>query len=186
MQNVVRVFGAKPREHDPPLVGLAIAVGVGQVQQLGAVRDVRAAIAGGHAGGDEQAIGKNSGLVGLAVAVGVFEHQHLVVRLLAWGDLRIDLARGHPQASGRIEVDLNRLGQQRIGRVEIDLEPIGHDERLPLDLGIGIGNVAQVILSAGRRSQGEGQRGDGEQGKKSKHGGRLVGSAMRTDGWAGG
>ena len=45
VNDVVCVFGAEAGEHDAALVGLAVAVGVGEVEQFGAVGDVRAAVA---------------------------------------------------------------------------------------------------------------------------------------------
>ena len=87
----------KPDRTTRRAVGLAVAVGVRQVQQVGAVGDVDAAVAGLDAGGNEQAVGEDGGLVGLAVAVGVFEDDDLVVGLLARLDLRIDLAARDPE-----------------------------------------------------------------------------------------
>ena len=72
----------KPESTTRLLVGLAVAVGVLEVEQLGAVGDVGAAVARLDAGGDQQAVGEDGGLVGLAVAVGVFEDEDLVVGLL--------------------------------------------------------------------------------------------------------
>ena len=42
----MRVLRAKPGEHDAPLIGLAVAVGVFQVQDLRGVCDVRPAVPG--------------------------------------------------------------------------------------------------------------------------------------------
>ena len=53
-----------------------------QVNEFGAVGDVDAAVARLEAGGNEQAVGEDGGLVGLAVALGVFEDDDLVVGLL--------------------------------------------------------------------------------------------------------
>ena len=69
----MRVLGAEAGEDDARLVGLAVAVGVAEVEQLGAVGDVRAAVARLDAGRDQQAVGEDGRLVGLAVAVGVLE-----------------------------------------------------------------------------------------------------------------
>ena len=90
--------------------------------QLGAVGDVGAAVARLDAGGDQQAVGEDGRLVGLAVAVGVFEDDDLVVGLLARLDLRIDLAARDPEPALRVEVHLDRLGQQRVGGEQVDLE----------------------------------------------------------------
>ena len=69
----------KPERTTRRRVGLAVAVGVVEVEQLGAVGDVGAAVAGLDPGGDQQPVGEDGGLVGLAVAVGVFEDHDLVV-----------------------------------------------------------------------------------------------------------
>ena len=59
----------KPERTTRRRVGLAVAVGVLEVDQFGAVGDVGAAVARLDAGGDQQAVGEDGGLVGLAVAV---------------------------------------------------------------------------------------------------------------------
>ena len=76
----------KPERTTRVAVGLAVAVGVLEVEQLGAVGDVRAAVAGLDAGGDQQAVGEDRGLVGLAVAVAVFEDR-ATLSLAIWPGL---------------------------------------------------------------------------------------------------
>ncbi len=146
VQNVVRVLGAEARQHDAADVGLAVAVGVLEVQQFGAVGHVDAAVARLDAGGNQQTVGKDGGLLGAAVAVGVVEHQNLIVRFLARLDLRINLAAGDPQPALSVEIDVDRLGQQRIGGVQVDLEAVGDLKRLAFQLRIGIGDDFQVAL----------------------------------------
>ena len=124
VQNMVRVFRAEAGEERSFAVGFQIAVLVGEVQQFGAIGDVRPAVARFDAGRNQQAVGEDVRLVGPAVAVGVFEHDDLVVGRLARLDLRIGLARGDPEPPLRIKVHLDRLRQQRIGGVEIDLQPL--------------------------------------------------------------
>src|SRR5262249_13314165 len=112
VDNVMRVLGAEAGENDPRLVGFFAGLARGQVDELGAVGDIGAAVAGFDAGGDQQAVRENGRLVGLAVAVGVFEDDDLVVGDLARLDLRVDLAGGNPQPALGVEVHLDRLGQQ--------------------------------------------------------------------------
>ena len=130
----------KPESTTRGCVGLAVAVGVLEVEQFGAVGDIGAAVARLDAGGDQQAVGEDRGLVGLAVAVGVFEDEDLVVGLLPRLDLGIDLRAGDPEPPRGVEIHLDRLGEQRVGGEQVDLEAVGHLERLPLDLGVGIGD----------------------------------------------
>ena len=156
VDDVVRVLGAEAGEDDaascrPCRPGLRR----GQVEQLGAVGDVGAAVAGLDAGGDEQAVGEDGRLVGLAVAVGVFEDEDLVVRLLARLDLRVDLARRDPEPALRVEVHLDRLGEQRVGGEEVDLEPRRDDERLALELRVGVGDLG--VRAGRRRPRGRGR-----------------------------
>ena len=151
VQNVVSVLGAEPRQHDSRFIRLAVTVGVLEMQQLGARRDIRPAVARLDAGRDQQPIREHRRLVRAAVAVNVLQHQNLVVRFLPRSNLRINLRRRDPETPPRIKVHLNRLVQQRIGREQIHLKAIGHDERLPLDLRIRIGDVLEFSLSESRR-----------------------------------
>jgi len=147
---MVGIFGAKARQERLPAIGAAVAVGVGEMHQLGAVSDVCAAVPRLDARGDEEAVGEDGCLVGLAVAVAIFEHHDPVVRHLPRQDLRVDLGTGDPEPAGRIEVHLDRLGDQRVGRVERNLEALGHLERLPLELGIGKRNLLELALGESR------------------------------------
>ena len=63
----------KPVTTTSRLVGLAVAVGVLEEEDVGRVGDPDAAVADGDARGDVQPLGEDGELVGLAVAVGVFE-----------------------------------------------------------------------------------------------------------------
>ena len=138
MEDVMGVLGAEAGEDDLARVGLAVAVEVGQVEQLGAVGDVGAAVARLDPGGDQELVGEDGGLVGLAVVVGVLEDHDLVVGHLARLDLGVDLGAGDPKPPEGVEVHLDRLGQQRVGGEEVDLEPLGHLERGALGLGVGV------------------------------------------------
>ena len=164
VEDVVGILGAEAREHDAGLVGLAVAVGVLEVEQLGAVGDVRTAVARLDAGGDQQAAGEDRGLVGPAVAVAVLDDEDLVVGDLPRLDLRIDLRAGDPEPAGGVEVHLDRLGDDRVGREQVDLEAVGHDERLALDLRVGIGDRegCPLPVGAGDRHQHDDRRGEYE------------------------
>ncbi len=153
VQNVVRVFGAESGEHDPALVGLAVAVGVFHEQQLGGVGDVRSVAGRKDAGRYQQAVGEDGRLVGLAISRRVFENDDLVVRDLARLELRIDAARRDPQPASRIPVRVNRFRNVGIGREQVDLEPFSDLELLQLLHRIGIGNVRQIPLGEGGRGR---------------------------------
>ena len=59
VQNVVRVLGAETGHHHAGLVGLAIAVGIPQMKQLGTLGNINPAVARLDAGRDQQVIGKD-------------------------------------------------------------------------------------------------------------------------------
>ena len=132
----------KPESTTRRRVGLAAGLRPDEMQQVRAVGDVDAAVARFDAGRNEQTVGEDGGLVGLAVALGVFEDDDFVVGLLARLDLRIRLAARDPEPAGGVEVHLNRLGQQRIGGEEIDLEAVGELERFASSSGSGSGTEA--------------------------------------------
>ena len=51
VDDVVGVFRTETRQHHPPLVSLAITVVIGQVEHLGAVGNITAAVPRQHSGG---------------------------------------------------------------------------------------------------------------------------------------
>src|SRR5262245_41438722 len=103
------VTRAETAQQYPPLIGLAISVGVSEEEQLRAVAHVRAAIADFQSGWNHQTVRKNRGLVTAAISVGVFEDQHLVVGHLAGFDLRIHGAANHPEPPPCVKAHLNWL-----------------------------------------------------------------------------
>ena len=155
VQVVVGVLGAEPAEHAAHVVGLAVAGGVGEVEQIGALADVATAVAGENAGGNEQALGKDGGGIGLTVAGGVAENDDFVVGGLADFDLRVNLRAGDPQVAVGVEVHLGRLVEQRVFRPQGDFIAVGHREprvrlgRLGGEGGLGAGR--RLGLGGGRR-----------------------------------
>ena len=113
------------------------------------------AVAGFHAGGDQQAVGKDRGGIRLTVAVLVLQDQDLVGGLLARLDLRVDLGRRDPEASTSIKVHLDRLGEQRLIGIKVDLEAGGNLEALAFDLGVGVGDREGGPLREGGGGQEE-------------------------------
>jgi hypothetical protein len=169
VQQVVRVFGAKAREHDPPLVGLPIAIQVAEMEELGAIGHVGPVrVVGNNAGGNQQPLREDGRLVGPPIEIGIFQDEDFVAGLLARKDVRIDFAGGNPQPALGIEVHLDRFGQERLGRPEVDFQTLSQAERLALQLRIGVGNGFQVALRQGGRHDGRDQprRQDGTETRK--------------------
>src|SRR6185437_2962609 len=108
VDDVVGVLGAEAGEQVSFLVGFLAGLGGGEVAAFGAIGDVAAAVAGADRRGDEQAVREDGGLVRLAVVVGVFEDDDLVVGFFAGFDLRVDFTGGDPEAALGVEVHLDR------------------------------------------------------------------------------
>src|SRR5439155_22200713 len=124
------VARAKTAQDDTTLVGFVVAVGVFQVQQLGALGDVRAAITQFDASGNHQTVRENSRFVAAPVAIGVFEDEYFVVWHLAGFNLRIDRAADHPQPPARVEAHLDRFDYAVFLRCEkVDRKTISDVER---------------------------------------------------------
>ena len=109
-------------------VGLVVAVGVLEEHEVGGLGDEHAAVAELEAGRAVQVVGEDGHLVGLAVAVGVFEDQELVVHLLLGLPVRIGRPDGDPEPALGVERHLHRLGQ--LGELllrgeQVDLHPLG-------------------------------------------------------------
>ena len=126
---VVRVLGAEAAEDDAALVGLAVAVGVAQVEEFGALRDVDPAIAGGEPGGDKQAVGEDRGFIGAARAGGIFKDDDFIGGSLAGLNLRINFGASDPEATLWVEVHLDRFIEQGIFGPERDLKGLVDGER---------------------------------------------------------
>ncbi len=79
MQQVVRVFGPKAAENRTSLVRTAVAIGVLQVDQLGAVGDIDSAISRQNSGGYQQIISEHSMAVSHTIAIAVLDNDDLSV-----------------------------------------------------------------------------------------------------------
>ncbi len=154
------ILSPKPGKDDAFLVRLFARFGCRQVQQLGAVGNVDAAVTGLQPGWNNQAVGKNGDFIGFADALGVFEHDDLVVRLFARLDLRIGLTADDPEPAAGVKVHLNRLGQQRVRGKEIDFESLRQDERLAFQLGVRVGHLGVALGKGGCRGQQKIDAGD--------------------------
>ena len=137
-------------------VGLAVAVGVLEEEDVGRVGDPDAAVADGDARGDVQPLGEDGELVGLAVAVGVFEDLDAVPARP--GGLRGILeALGDPDPAPLVERHRDRVDDVRLAGDELDGEALGHRhlldrllrrERRPGRLVLGVGD--DIVLGARR------------------------------------
>ena len=110
---------AEPGDDDLAGVGLAVAVGVAEEEDVGRIGDPDAAVADGDPRGDVQPVGEDGELVGLAVAVGVFEDLDAVAaraRLAA----RVFEALGDPDPPALVE--RHRDGVDDVGLAGDDLD----------------------------------------------------------------
>ena len=149
------------------LVGLVVAVGVFEHEQVGAVAHEDAAslvLAGlvvvlldgdAHRHG-EDAVGEDGRLVGLAVAVGVFEDLDLVGLLdavkppIAAASESIVQPLGDPDSPARIDVDIGGIDQQRLGRPQRRLQPRSRLEPPGRLLGLDLGQRGRRTYSGQR------------------------------------
>ena len=157
VDRLVRVAGAEAAQDDLPLVGLPVAVGVDEVQQLVGVADKKPAVEELDARRDQESVGEDGRLVRAAVAVGVLQNDDLVVRFLAGFQLGIDRAGRDIRPAAWIEPDLDRFRHAvEFGGEEVDLETVGDLEGRELR-----GRIVRV----GFRGEG-GDGNDGQQAAK--------------------
>ena len=142
---VVGVDPAEAGQERVPLVGLVVAVGVLEHEQVGAVADEDAAAAvlavlvvvllDGDAHRDgEDPVGEDGDLVGLAVAVGVLEDLDPVGLLdaveppvAAAGEAIVE-PLGDPDPAAGVDVDVGRVAEHRLRRPEGRLQALGRLE----------------------------------------------------------
>ncbi len=138
---VVGINAAETGQERVALVGLVVAVGILEHQEVGTIADEDAA-AGVFAGlvvmlfdGDahghgEDPVGEDGDLVGLTVAIGIFENLDAVglldtmEPLVAAAGQAIVQALGDPDPSSGVDVDVGRVDQQRLGRPERRFQPL--------------------------------------------------------------
>src|SRR5213596_1339004 len=131
------VARAKTAQDNATLIGFVVAVGILQMQQFGALPDVRAAIPQFDASGNHQTVGEDSRFVATPVAIGVFEDEHFVIWHLARFNLWIDRAADDPQPPARVEAHLNRFNDAVLLRGEkVGRKTIGDIERGQFGSGV--------------------------------------------------
>ena len=151
---VMRVGRVEAVEHEFTDVGLVVAVGVFEEQQVRLLRDEHAASAEFETGRHMQSVGEDGPLVGAAVAVGVFKDQNLVARHLAGEVLRVGLHRADPEPALGVERHLHRVGKFRkvlLRRKKVDRVTVGQLELLGLFVRRGQDDRVLVV----RRNLGE-------------------------------
>ncbi len=173
---VVGVDPAEAGQEDRLLVGLVVAVGVLEDEDVRAVADVDAgplyfpslpyiSSTARPIGIGIDIVGEDGDLIGLAVTVGVFEDLDLIGPL----DPREFLAVGHPvvlplgdpDAASGVDVDVGRVVDHRLGREQGGLEPLGGFEHRARLLGAHLSD-------RGRRPPSQG--GDDAEGKPQARG----------------
>ena len=136
VDDVGGIFGAEAAQDDATLGEHAVGVRLREVEELGAGADVDAAeVVRRDAGGDEQTVRDDTGDVGHAVTVRVFQEDDLVVaggrtelggvaghlrREVLGIDLRVGVGGRDPQAAGGIPVHVHRLLEERVFGEERD------------------------------------------------------------------
>ena len=149
---VVRVGRVEPVQELLADVGLVVAVGVLEEQQVGGHGHEHAAVPELEAGRVVQVVGEDLRAVGLAVAVGVLQDQQLVVHRLLGLPVRIGRPGGDPQPALGVEGHLHRvdqLGELLLGGEQVDLHAVGDGHLLD-----GLFAAEEHVLAAG---QGAGQ-----------------------------
>ena len=111
VDHLVRVSGAEAAEDEALPGGFAIAVGVLEMEQLGALGDVESAIAKFDPTGHEEALDEFFELIGLAIVVGVLADEDVIVGLFAGFDLRVAEGAGDPEAAALVPAHLDGLDE---------------------------------------------------------------------------
>ena len=181
VDDVVGVFGAEAAQYDAAIGEDAVGVRVRKVQEFGAGADKDAAeIVRRDAGGDEESVGDDTGDVGDAVTIGVFQEDDFVV---AGGGAELGGISGHlcgevfrvhlrvgvggrdPEAAGGVPVHVDRLLEERVLGEECDAQAVGHLELrggqggtdLELRRGLRLGRQSARLSGGDRDSVGFGR-----------------------------
>ncbi len=159
-----------------PRVGMAVAVGVGEIQHLGGVADEHAAAPGFHVGGEAQAVAESRRLVELAVAVAIDQAADAALRR----KLGVDLCAcsrasrpptGYRRGRSRWPRDRARAARRRLARRQIVVrfhrrQRLGRRHwRHALRVAVGVeshgnlplGFVDDLLLHPRRQPRGKGE-----------------------------
>ena len=106
----MRVAGSKASQNRATGIRLTIPIRVREVKKVVTLANVSAAITDCETGRHVQAAGENRLFIGTAVAVGVFEDDQLIVRIIGGDDLWVCQGGEHPQPPCWIPVHANGVG----------------------------------------------------------------------------
>ena len=142
---VVRVMRVKAAEDDLATVGFVIAIGVLEQHEVGFLGNIDALGRKLDADGQVQLVGEDGFLVRLAVAIGVFINEDLVVRQrVAGAVVRVGGHGGDPEAALVVKGELHGIGE--VGEFLLAGEELGF-----VALGQGeafFGGLAVEVLGA--------------------------------------
>ena len=144
---LVGVGAAEAGRDDLAGVGLAVAVGVAEEEDVGRVGDPDAAVADGDARGDVEALGEDREPVGLAVAVGVLEDLDAVAAR-SGGAAGIFEALGDPDPPALVEGHGDRVDDVGLGGDDLDAESRRHGHGADR-LGRRSRRVGRPVLAVG-------------------------------------
>jgi hypothetical protein len=115
------VIAGEPGEHHFARVGLAVAVGVFEVEQIGCGGHEDPAIPAEEAGGPGEIVGIDGAAVEAAVAVGVFEQADATEVGLGVAEFGVIDHFDDEQASVFVEADFDGIADEGFGGDEFDL-----------------------------------------------------------------
>ena len=127
VSRMVGVSGIQAMKHALAHVGFAVAIGIGQINQIRRLSHQHATIGKFKTGRIMQSVCKNGHFVGFAVTIGVFQHQQLVVHGLFGLPVRVGRPDRHPQPAFGIPSHLHRVGQFRprfLGSKQVDFQTL--------------------------------------------------------------
>ena len=135
----MRIARSESAEKHASRIRSAITIGVLQEQELTTLSNVDPAVAQFHRRRDVQPVREDGRALRDTVAIGILQHDDLVVRNIPGKDMRIRRRDGHVRAAGRVPANRNRIGQAvSLRREEIDLQAVRHAERSKLRLDVRV------------------------------------------------
>ena len=134
------VPGSESSEDDAFLIGAIVPIGVFEKNEIGVFGDPCPTVAEGESHGHVEPVGKERRLVGLPVAVGVFENVELVIGPLPGLELGVGEGAEDPETAAMIPLNRDRIGdaESLVGK-ERDLEVRMNDKGRELGLRRRIG-----------------------------------------------
>ena len=133
-----------------------VPIDVGVDDEVGRLRDDDLVVDDGDAERCDQRrlLHERVRAVGLAVAVGVLQHDDAVALGLAGMMRAVANPFGHPDAPVAVDVDVGRVVQQRRCGPQRDFEPVRHLEEVERNLRCGLAAAGACRRLHGRRPEG--------------------------------